>query len=70
MLSAAEEFGKNVQLSVKYTDMEGNSYCYDPKIEVGNSVAPKRVHYEALHKIAKSLESIDKAIGKYLEEEP
>ena len=58
----AGEFGTDIQLSIDYTDLQGNEYSDKSILNAENAVPPKRIGEDSLRKIAGFLESIAESI--------
>jgi hypothetical protein len=61
---AEKRLGTGVQLRIAYNDVAGNTYNYTATLDVLKSIAPWKIGTPANEKMAKSLESIDKTLGK------
>jgi hypothetical protein len=57
-----QRFGADVRLQVRYKDLVGNDYLYDCVLDVERSFGPMRLGTDAIEKIARSMESIDKTL--------
>jgi hypothetical protein len=62
--NAEEWFGKNIQLTVIYSDLSGHSYTYERQLDIMGAVPPKTIGNDCLEKIADSLDSIQREIPK------
>jgi hypothetical protein len=61
-----EHFGDGIQLTVKYSDLNGRAYSYQSTLDIMGTVPPKNIGSDYLEKISNSLNLIQQDLSKLL----